>query len=314
MASTKIWIGVDGGGTKTIGCCIDSENKMIGIAITGSTNQNSVGLESAKQELQQAILKAIQNANRSFEDVVGICLGISGVDREQDIQTVKNWIFELFNSTNLKIKIVNDGVVALAAGTDGILFGVVVISGTGTISLGFNHQQQTCRASGWGGLLGDEGSGYAIAAQALKAIVNQEDGIGPKTSMTEKMFEAIGITNAQDLIPWAYKDTAWNRFAALFPVVETCAKEGDIIANQILDDAANGLFNSICAVVTRLQLQNEPSFPIVLAGGILTHDDSPVAKRLILKLQNKYQNSQIKLQNLEAHNAAALLAFNSFSI
>lgn len=81
----------------------------------------------------------------------------------------------------------------MAAGTGGKLYGVVLISGTGTIAMGFNSKGERQRASGWGfvaslfysltllniklihvhfdrPMLGDIGSGYWLASESLSAF------------------------------------------------------------------------------------------------------------------------------------------------
>ena len=83
------------------------------------------------------------------------------------------------------------------SGTLGCLYGIVVISGTGTISLGFNKNGERTRSSGWGPLLGDDGSGYQISFQALKAVVQQHDKRGPPTKLTEAILGELKISNPE---------------------------------------------------------------------------------------------------------------------
>lgn len=107
--------------------------------------------------------------------VRAIVLGMAGVDRPEDKKIVQDWMAEYF-SRDLPVDITNDGVVALASGTNGAKHGIVVISGTGCIALGFYKGSggEQKRASGWGPLLGDEGSGFAIGQAALIAIVREK--------------------------------------------------------------------------------------------------------------------------------------------
>ena len=81
--------------------------------------------------------------------VQGIGLGMAGVDRPSDKERIKSWLHEALPAS-VHTTICNDAVIALASGTKGKLFGVVVISGTGTISVGFDEHGNTKRAAGWG--------------------------------------------------------------------------------------------------------------------------------------------------------------------
>ena len=78
----------------------------------------------------------------------GVCLGMAGVDRPSDKERVQGWVHEVIPKVHVQTS--NDAVIALASGTKGKLFGVVVISGTGTISVGFDAKGETARAAGWG--------------------------------------------------------------------------------------------------------------------------------------------------------------------
>jgi N-acetylglucosamine kinase-like BadF-type ATPase len=98
--------------------------------------------------------------------VAGVCLGMSGVDRPNDKLKVVSWVNELLPTlkhsyksgeetdsqlSDSSILVYNDAVAALASGTKGQLYGAVVISGTGTIVVGYARDQVTnTRSGGWG--------------------------------------------------------------------------------------------------------------------------------------------------------------------
>lgn len=76
---------------------------------------------------------------------------MAGVDRPDDKVRVSNWIAEMLPHLKTDhIHVSSDAVAALASGTNGILYGIVVISGTGTISYGFDKSGKSKRAAGWG--------------------------------------------------------------------------------------------------------------------------------------------------------------------
>ena len=88
-----------------------------------------------------------------------------------------------------QVVIVNDATAALVGGT-GHPFGVVCVAGTGSIAFGVNRAGERARAGGWGHLLGDEGSGYAIGLEALRAVCRASDGRGPQTALTDSSWSA----------------------------------------------------------------------------------------------------------------------------
>jgi len=128
--------------------CINSQRAVVGEGSSGSTNSNSIGKEKAAQHLSEAIEAALKAARVSSDQVAAICLSMSGVDRPEDAEMIQSWVLPTLPKA--KIDVHNDAVAALVSGTNGHLFGVVVISGTGTITYGVNKEGKAERASGWG--------------------------------------------------------------------------------------------------------------------------------------------------------------------
>jgi len=300
---------VDGGGTKTSTSCVDvSTQKVLSNVLTGSSNWNSVGKSIAKESICRGIEQALQDAGASKNQVKGIGLGMAGVDREEDIDTVTGWINEVLPGLD-NISVTNDAIAALASGTRGDLFGIVAISGTGNIVYGFNKDGNEKRSSGWGPLLGDEGSGYAVASLMLKAITFALDGKGPPTTLQDAVFKRLGINKPEQLIPWAYddKNSSWTKIADLAPLVSQCARDGDQVANQILDYTADQILLSIIAVAKGLGFSESTEFPLVLAGGTFTSESSLLKPILMKKMESKYPHCKATLPVVDIAVAGALL-------
>jgi N-acetylglucosamine kinase-like BadF-type ATPase len=186
------------------------------------------------------------------------------VERPPERALAATWFGELLPGVRPIIE--NDAMIALAGGTHGDLFGVVVISGTGMIVYGVDRQGQRRRAGGWGALLDAQGSGYAMGIAALQAVAQATDGTGPPTLLQTSILQQLGLEQPQALIAWTYRELTWARFAELAPLVIQCAEEQDAVANQIVTQTAHGLASAIRAVIRQLDLQ-AVTFPLVLAGG-----------------------------------------------
>jgi len=186
----------------------------------------------------------------------------------------------------------NDGTIALSAGTKGILEGVVVISGTGTISIAYRNGTSS-RSAGWGARLGDVGCGFDIGRRALKAATFAHDGRGPETMLLKELLEFLHLKAAEEFIPWAYdKDTfSWQKFADLAPIVQKCADRGDAVAIHIFEKSAAGLVNSITAAAKRQGFKEDDEFVIVYAGGLL--NSGVLVPYLNPLLQAKWKNAKI---------------------
>lgn len=301
------WIlGLDGGGTKTVCVAIDEQANVRAESRTDSTNRNSVGDDAARANMEKAISDALAQVNAGPDDVAAICLGMAGVGRPADRERVARWVRDILPGAPAAIH--NDSVIALASGTRGQLYGVVVISGTGMISYGFDRQGNEARAGGWGALLGDEGGGYEIGSAVLHAVTAAVDDRGPQTALCDAVLSHLGLSDAQELIDWAYADTSWQRFAALAPLAMTWAERGDGVAQQIVQQAARDLAMAAGAVVRKLALDQEP-FPLVLAGGNL--HSGPLLDALRERLQTKFPQATIQQPQVDPAIGAALLALNN---
>lgn len=314
-------LGVDGGATSTVCVCLPLFSDpaslpdplpVLGRAVAGCSNHNSVGEAAARDTLEQVIDEALTKAGSTRDAVRAVCLAVSGVNHPKDQARVLTWIRKMFTG-HVKVHVYNDAVAALASGTMGKLHGCVLISGTGSISYGFTQDGQEARAGGGGPVLGDWGSGYGIAAQALTAVLRAQDGRGPNTMLTDSILRALGLSSSDELIGWTYADPAWARIAALVPVVVSCAEAGDETADKILMEAVEELAICVKTVVRRLHLCGEDRtspFPVVLVGGVLAANNKwDIAKEIINRIRREYPGAYPIRPKVEPAIGAALLAW-----
>ncbi len=161
----------------------------------------------------------------------------------------------------------DDAFIALAGATAGEP-GVVVIAGTGSIAWGRNSEGRTARAGGWGHLFGDEGGGFWIARQAVRAALRLEEGWGVPTSLRARLLDYTGTRNINDLLHRCYTpEFPRPRLASLSLLVNHAAESGDPVALQILDSAAHEL--ALLAIAVRGQLFSaEETARVTYSGGV----------------------------------------------
>lgn len=255
-------LGIDAGGTKTVCLLADADGHVLASARGQGANLKTVGELGVEK-----VLHTVMDETLGHRDIVpaAICLGIAGVDRESDGQTMRAIMRRIALKT--RTLIVNDALVALVAGAgDGP--GVVLISGTGSIVFGRDARNRAARAGGWGHVLGDEGSGYWIGRKALAAVVRHADGRGKHTSLTRRVLDHFALGAPSELVPLVYdRGLPLPVVAALGVVVQEARDEGDDEAAAILQAAADELVLGAESVVTRLEMQHA-QFPFVLSGGI----------------------------------------------
>src|SRR5438046_5238242 len=170
-------LGIDAGGTKTI-CLLADERGVIHAEGHGpGANLHGKGELAVEKVLHEVMETAI--GDRAIVPAA-ICLGIAGVDREDEAATVRAIMQRIGYKS--RVLVVNDALIALVAGA-GDDPGIVIIAGTGSIVYGRNAAREAARAGGWGHMIGDEGSGYWIGREALAAGMRRADGRGPLTGM-----------------------------------------------------------------------------------------------------------------------------------
>lgn len=299
----ELYVGVDGGGTKTNGVLVDAAGKVLAQLRGASTNLHAVGRDVARARLCTLVDDLLAQAGAAGRDLAAIGLGMSGVGRPEEQAQVRGWMQERFPASACFVD--NDAVAALAAATGGELFGVVVISGTGMIVLGIDRQGRRARAGGWGPLIGEPGGGFALGAAALNAVAEAADGIGPPTCLSAALLEHLGLAEAQGMVAWAYADVSWARFASLAPLVVRCAQEGDAVSSAIIDQAADALAQRVSAVVRRLDLA-ATAFPCVFTGGNLA--PGLLAERLRKHLHDVTPTAEVTWPQVDAAVGAAWLA------
>lgn len=265
LAAARCVLGIDGGGSKTLARVAGADGQPLGRGEAGPSNYQGVGLAAALDALETAVAAALADADRSRADLIAACVGLAGVDRPADRERLAAWAAHYL--PGVPVTIANDAQLVLAAGTPAG-WGVGVICGTGSIAYGRNPAGEMARSGGWGYLLGDEGSGYAIGLAALRAMLRAHDGRGPETALTDAVLSHLNLEVPPALVPHVYEHKVGPAaFAELAALVEAVAVAGDEVARGILREAGGELALAVRAVVQRLDLVGP--VPCALAGGVI---------------------------------------------
>lgn len=262
------WIlGVDGGGTQTTALLARLPTagngwEVLGRGTAGSSNLRAAGVSAALAALDLALREALAAAGVSGMTVRAACFGLAGAGRSAEQRLVREWAEQRLGTS--AVEVVEDAVLPLAAGTpEG--WGLAVIAGTGSMAFAQNAAGETARAGGWGWLLGDEGSGYALVQAALRAVLRAADGRAPATLLTERLLAACGLTQPEELIEYVYGRADRAALAALAPVVLDCASR-DAVADRLVQEGAAELAAIAATAAARVALPS--TVPLALAGGL----------------------------------------------
>lgn len=305
--SHQLFLGVDGGGTKTHIALMNNAGKVKSEGFAGPSNPLRVGVETAVDNIVKAITEATDQGDLSRGDIVAATLGLAGVRRADIRQRVRESFFKRIGIKN--VLVVTDAEIALYATTLGKR-GLVVIAGTGSVCLGKNDDGKIAISGGWGPLAGDEGGGVGIAREALHAVAKASDGRGKATNLSERASEYFRASGPENLIVAIYSPQVDNtRIAGFARLVVESAIEGDKIAIDILQDAGRELGIAAVAVITKLKLQ-DGKVPVGCVGSIF-NAGSILTQPMLETVRKAAPKAYLTEPLMPPAHAAALMALRN---
>lgn len=306
--SHNLYLGVDGGGTKTHIVLLNEAQEFVCEGTAGASNPLRVGIETAVANIMKALNAACDAGNQSRGDIVSATLGLAGVRRSDLRLRIREGLYRQLHIKN--INVITDAEIALYGATLGKA-GLVVIAGTGSICLGQNDKGQKVSAGGWGPLAGDEGGGAGIARQALHAIAKASDGRGKPTKLSELAIDYFRAAHIEDLIVAIYAPQIDNaKIAGFARCVIEAAKDGDEVAVGLVGEAGHELGIAAAAVIKQLKLERR-TFPISHVGSIFKAGDILI-KPFLEMVHQTAPKAQFIHPKLTPSVAAARMAFETF--
>jgi N-acetylglucosamine kinase-like BadF-type ATPase len=261
-----IIMALDSGKTRTSAVAIDE-----GFNVLCRAEGRGGGLIYSNDVIKDALVTTINRCLRSMgvsADSVDLIV-VSWADLDTEAYWVKasGIIGEVAGELGLpgnRLMFDHDAVAAYYAITLGEP-GVAVIAGTGAIALGMNRRGERARSSGWGWLIGDEGSAGWIALRALNAASRAYDGRGPWTSLVNRLASYFGVSNLLNILDKVYSEPPEiDKIAELARLVSEEAERGDEVSVSILREAGRELALDAVSVAERLGMVSDS----IVVGGV----------------------------------------------
>jgi N-acetylglucosamine kinase-like BadF-type ATPase len=277
----RLFLGVDGGQSSTTVLIGDESGRVLGAGEAGPCNH--AGAEEGRARFVRAVNEGLNAACAQAgldAGAVGFesaCLGMSG--GPDDKQAI---LAGMLRAEHLIVT--TDAAIALSGAT-ATGQGIAAIAGTGSIAFGRNAEGRRARAGGWGYIFGDEGSGFEIARQAVRAALRMEEGWGPPTSLRQALLGATGRQDANEALHLFYT-SEWlrSRVAALASLVDAAAADGDAVAIGILNRAAVDLAMLVAAVRSQLWKSGD-AVEVAYIGGVFQSATVLEHFRLLVELE-----------------------------
>jgi len=281
--SGRLYVGVDAGGTRTRAVVARAELAPLGRGAAGPANAATNPLPAVVSAIEEAVDDALEAAGIGRDAVRRLACGVAGIEAAAQKERLTEALEEIYAPA--RALVTTDAEVALAGAHAGALSApaLVLIAGTGTVVFGRNAAGEAARAGGWGPLIGDEGSGYAVGRGVLSAVAQDIDGRGPATLMRSLLLAQEETRAPEDLLKKLYLEGGRpSDVAGYFPIAVNAAKRGDAVAAALLHAAGEELSRSVVTVVRKLGMERE-RFPIATVGGVFAAGElvlAPIRARL----------------------------------
>lgn len=279
----RYYVGIDGGGSNLRVVVVDDDMHVVAQAARGTANPSVIGRDASAALIQEALREALAAPflqSDGANNIAGVGIGVAGASAVYAETWLRGVVAAILPDVFIAPSMDNE--IALV-GAHGARRGVLVLAGTGSIAYGINAAGESAQSGGWGYLLGDEGGGYWLGLEGLRALIRWSDGMQPEAeALAQRVVRRLSFKEPSDVIGWLYRQPPPTRELAQHAgMVLDAAADGDPAAQEIVARGADALTALTQAIISRLHMK-EPQ--IAFAGGLLT-SDNPLSRALCTRLK-----------------------------
>ena len=267
-----MFLGVDGGGTKTAYALVDAEGLLRASHVGSTIDHHADGLDAARSHLKEGFETALAKAGATARDVSYAFVGLPAYGEDGGIAAALDAMPAAILAPG-RYRCGND-MVCSWAGSLACADGISVIAGTGSMAYGVYAGRQA-RCGGWGELIGDEGSAYWIAREGMNLFSRMSDGRAARGPLHGLVRQRLGLVDDLHLCAHIYGARADRRdaFAQFARLVHEAAQSGDAEAAAIFVRGARELVACVVATHRALGVPADEAFPVSHSGGVF--DNAP---------------------------------------
>lgn len=263
---TRVFVGVDGGNTKTLALVAAADGAIVGAGRAGPGDiYGAPSPDVAIDNVMEAVHRALASAGLATQSIDAAGFSLAGADWPEDFELLRSELSRALDGLVAPV-VVNDAIGALRAGTrDGV--GVSVVYGTGHAVGARSGSGAEWHSSFWGEPAGAVELGRALVA----ALVGSVLGMGPRTSLERRALDEFCQPDVESLLhAFTRRDgLSWRAYAQLAPAVLDEAARGDPVARGIVLRQTELLAGYARHAARTVGL--DAPFPLVLAGGVMRH-------------------------------------------
>jgi N-acetylglucosamine kinase-like BadF-type ATPase len=260
---SRLFLGVDIGGSKSQALIADEEGQILGLGEGGPGNYEVVGWDGLRRTLHAVVGQALASAHVDRAQIAGAGFGVAGYDWPGERAPTLEAIDSL--GLQARYELVNDATIGLLAGASNG-WGVVLVAGTSNNCRGRDQEGREGRVTGCGPSFGEYGGASEVVARAVQAIARTWTLRGPETHLTGAFCELVGAASAVDLLEGLALGH-YHLSAAEAPLVFQVADGDDAVAQEIIRWAGRELGSLATGVIRQLRFE-DLDFEVILAGSM----------------------------------------------
>jgi N-acetylglucosamine kinase-like BadF-type ATPase len=304
-----MFLGIDGGGTKTAFALADSRGRVLARHEASSAYYLEVGIDGAAAMLAQGCGALFAKAGVTAGDIDFAFFGLPAYGEDRGVQPQLDAL-PLAVLGHSRYLCGND-MVCSWAGSLACEDGISVIAGTGSMAYG-EFAGRRARAGGWGELFSDEGSAHWIARAGLALFSRMSDGRAPRGPLYQLLRERLALQDDLDLCQVVYGELKGERskVAALSRLVAEAAALGDRQSEAIIEAAAAELAALVDAVRSALGVAAGLGVAVSCTGGLFGAD-GPLREPFARALATRASSYRLSPPRLAPVLGAAVYAARS---
>ena len=264
-----MYLGVDGGGTKTAFVLADDAGRVLASHQEGSLYHPEVGLDGVLQTLRRGLDQVVRLSGIAPQALHGAWVGLPAFGEDSRVQAQLEALPAVAFAGIAGGR--GNDLECSHAGALGGADGISLVAGTGAMTWG-TWQGRSVRCGGWGEVFGDEGSAYWIAREGLALFSRMSDGRAERGRLYDIVRERSGVASDLDLSGLVVSAGARSEVASYAVAVHEAALAGDIDALEILDRAAGELALLVRATRRVLGVPAGASIVASTSGSVLGED------------------------------------------
>lgn len=262
-----VWIGIDGGGSKTEFMSVTEDGIPAASWLAAGSDYHEIGMKAVGKTLAEGVRRVLPDG----ASVRGICFGMPtfGENGAEDFVAVR-YMEDVLHPFPLHV--VNDVEAGWAASL-ALNDGVNIVAGTGSIAYGRDKFGNTARCGGWMEFFSDEGSCYWLGRRALELFAKESDGRKAKGPLYELMKRHLCLQDDYEINSIVREKYAPSRekTASLQRILAAAAMDGDVSAAALYQEAGQELAMMVETIIQQLSFETIPR--VSYSGGLFSTGD-----------------------------------------